>query len=200
MDTETRDLEGTRRLIVEIANEYQVARNFPKLIDGIESNEEVDIEDPRRLRSAAKIFRRWRRNVRNPYAVAVADLSDRLTNTYGQGSLSAASKFAWFYLRESRLVKIYDSRAVSGLRRLGQSLPAQQSAIEYGDFVLAWNRAYRSNKESVAHALERLGAAAEYSYNGASSANQISELVRNRWFAQRVFDRYLWNIGQEEPT
>ena len=101
----------------------------------------------------------------------VTDFEKRVSEKYDDGlrKLSLSSKILWFVYRSPIL--IYDKNA---------RLALKTTSGDYHSFQRAWLEAFDRQKEEIEDACARF-----------SSAPQFSE----RWFHERVFDKYLWHKG-----
>lgn len=101
--------------------------------------------------------------------------------------VSAASKL--LYLAQPKYGVIYDSHACAAL-----DLPPN---VEYSCFLQHWNSAFTAKRSQIR---ERLAAAAGLPDQafplGLANAKRCRSLLKQRWFARRVFDIYLWHEGE----
>ena len=129
---------------------------------------------------------------------AVERLASRFAKDFKQSNLSAASKLLWLTHRRPYL--IYDGRAVSALKRLGQRFDKRS----YSEYASAWHTQYKASHAEVAHAVEQLPALQPFFATWHKSAESIRRLATAALFRERVFDIYLWELGgdgsQETPS
>ncbi|MFC4311410.1 hypothetical protein ACFPN2_20085 [Steroidobacter flavus] len=107
--------------------------------------------------------------------------------------LSAASKLLW--LRSRTPFVIYDSRAVRAL-----SLEQRFDKRNYASYSQAWKLAYRSRQADIHHALKNLPKFAHFTAAADRGETYIAEIASHEWFAERVFDQYLWLVGDPKTT
>lgn len=103
--------------------------------------------------------------------------------------LSAASKLLWF--RCGWPIKMYDSRAVAGLKALGYE-PGNRN---YEDFCEGWNLAFNDHRKDLEDALHRASKNLEFTLVPTVAHGEYGELAATPAFVERVFDQYLWLIG-----
>jgi hypothetical protein len=96
-----------------------------------------------------------------------------------------------------RLYIIYDSRAVRALKRDFRRKDADQSYLQY---VNAWRNVYEDHKEAIGSAVEKLPNARWFLKACPLSDEKLLSMVREQWFLERVFDMYLWHIGEREQA
>lgn len=159
-------------------NYFRVARNFKNLSDEVAekiSTELLEVSDASN----------------ESYRSKVGKLATRFKDIFGQSNLSAASKLLWLRNRSPYL--IYDSRAVNALRCLGNKF----DKADYISYCEVWEGEYegRSNAISLAaHGLVNLPRTYTAAY-GNKADDELTNLVHSKWFIERVFDIYLWEIG-----
>lgn len=103
--------------------------------------------------------------------------------------LSAASKLLWF--RCGWPIKIYDSRAVAGLKALGYK-PGNRN---YEKFCSAWTLAFNEHHQELEDAVDRVGKNLKFTLVPAVAHGEYAELAPTPVFVERAFDQYLWLIG-----
>lgn len=166
-DVPVRDmlLNGDNPLVAltKIAGKYRVARTLPR---------SGDIE--RGLRRFQPVADALVASDPTEGAIhAVISLSARLKIAYGREALSAASKFLWFQRSDS--VVIYDSQALTSLRRHHPGLPR----ADYGAYYHAWQSSFRDILPAITAACHQHGA------------------PTNSAFTARVFDWMIWANGKQ---
>jgi hypothetical protein len=123
----------------------------------------------------------------------VTSLAKRFKETFGQFNLSAASKLLWLRNRSPYL--IYDARTVNALRCLGNRFD------NYISYCEAWEREYKKRSSEIslaAHGIVNLPR--KYTAAFSLTDDQLTGLVQSKWFIERVFDIYLWEIGSATKT
>lgn len=126
------------------------------------------------------------------YSDKVMSLAQRFKDHFGRLNLSAASKLLW--LRDRSPYLIYDARAVYALRHLGN-----KKFDNYTSYCTAWRREYGERSSAIsaaAHGLVDLPRA--YTAAFLLTDSQLSGLVHEPWFSERVFDIYLWETGAKD--
>ncbi len=156
---------------------YKIARNFKGLKD--------DVVATNVSKELLKVD-----GCRGIYSENVKDLASRFKKSCNQYNLSAASKLLWLRYRSPYL--IYDSRAVTALHRMGNKF----KNADYTLYCEAWRREFekRSNEISLA-ARGLVSLPREYTAAFTQTDDELTKLVHSKWFIERVFDIYLWEIG-----
>jgi hypothetical protein len=122
--------------------------------------------------------------------VTVCDLAKTLQAIYGTTATSAASKFLW--IRHRAPVIIYDGRAIGCLKSRSEAF----RQCDYPGYRKEWLRQFVDHEESIRTACTQLIAVKDFSLAAAISDEKLNYLVENRWFHERVFDKFLWwNAG-----
>jgi len=156
---------------------YRVARNFKGL-----SNEVAEQISAELLKASDEC--------NGSYSSKVISLASRFKNIFGQSNLSAASKLLWLRNRSPYL--IYDSRAVNALRRLGNKF----NKVNYISYCEVWEREYKTRSGEISLATHGLvNLPRKYTATFTRTDDELTELVHSKWFIERVFDIYLWEIG-----
>jgi hypothetical protein len=109
----------------------------------------------------------------------IGELRRELGRPYGDRNLlSAATKFLW--LRHKEVVVIHDRQA-----RLALNSPYG----DYDTYLSLWRSEYVRQLDKVIDACSRLAQNSEIH-------REIKNNVQAEWFRRRVFDIYLWRIGE----
>jgi hypothetical protein len=172
-----KDMKGTPSAyqIRKVLNHYRVARNFKGLSGEAHkiSKDLLEVSDGE-----------------GDYADKVTMLAKRFKKSFGQFNLSAASKLLW--LRHQSPYRIYDARAIKGLRRL-----TKFDKADYRSYCEAWKREYEPRSSEISRAASGLVHLMPRKYTAAPLLTdaQLLTLVGAQWFRERVFDIYLWEIG-----
>jgi hypothetical protein len=128
------------------------------------------------------------------YSDKVEKLAESFKVSCGQYNLSAASKLLWLRNRSPYL--IYDSRAVTALNRLGNKL----KNADYISYCEVWLREYKKRNDEISLAAHKLvNLPRKYTAAFSLTDNDLIEIVHSKWFVERVFDIYLWEIGVRKP-
>jgi hypothetical protein len=161
--------------IRNLLNHYRVARNF-KGLSG-------------KAHTISKAFLEVSSGEGDP-SDKVAKLAKRFERSFGQLNLSAASKLLW--LRERSPYRVYDARAADALRALGNEI----EKADYRSSCETWQREYEPRSGEILLAASGLvNLPRNYTRDSSLSDDQLTKLVQAKWFRERVFDIYLWEIG-----
>ncbi|OXI94938.1 MULTISPECIES: hypothetical protein [Burkholderia] len=187
----------------ELAVKYMVARNF-------NSATLSESEIAHRWNVVARHVAAAKRNANSAIDDRIHDLADKLGQVFPASDgkapptlLSAASKFLWF----SGLydVRIYDKRAVNALQLLQKERAMKEGrrkwrvAGNYTDFARAWKEEYDARAEDIRAALGAIDEVLDWSIIPRGTARVTAKgVVKKQWFRDRVFDKYLWTIGEDE--
>lgn len=169
-------------ILEEAATFYKVARNLPKTGD---TKKGMIIYQPV-LEIIDKVTHPLKEseviNVVNGAQKAISD------SYHKRGVLSLTTKFLWLKVRHPIL--IYDRRTKTALKaKIGN----------YEDFCIRWKKEYESNLEGIERACAKLYKMSAYTINPTiATEDYIKKISEEQWFMDRVFDIYLWHIG--EPT
>ena len=169
--SQTREIR--RKCLERVANDYRVARNFKKL------NEEADNRLARAL-DALDSFSRP--NSGEDVDSAVIGLSEKFCSYYGTNAVSAASKFLWMQYQSP--VIIFDGRAVQCLSLL--------KTTNYPTYRKEWLSRYSEHEPSILKALTELPLVKKFSLAHRMPDTEFGQLIANKWFQERVFDKFLW--------
>lgn len=108
--------------------------------------------------------------------------------------ISAATKFLWFAGHTS--IRIYDKRAVDALNELSGSGPVGGN---YAAYAKAWDKEFKSRKQMVKAAIRGSIAHVDWSAIPDGAARELAiKASKTEWFADRVFDKFLWILGAEK--
>jgi hypothetical protein len=92
---------------------------------------------------------------------------------------------------------IYDARAVTALCRLKNKF----NKSDYSLYCTVWKKEYEKRFDEIslaAHALVDLPK--KYTAAYYLTADQLTEIVDSDWFIERVFDIYLWELGDKDQA
>lgn len=150
-----------------LCSQYSVARSLPLKFD---TKRKMRRYEPL-LGLIADVRERFARPS-DPVEV-VTDFEKRISKKYndGKSKLSLSSKVLWFVYRSPIL--IYDDYARRALKT---------PSGDYHLYQSKWLEAFNIKKKEIEDACARF-----------SSAPQFSE----RWFHERIFDKYLWDQGEK---
>ncbi len=158
---------------------FQVARNFK----GLQSDENAAII-VKALNSVKDIDQC---NVEK----RVVTLAKTLERDFEQFTLSAASKLLWLKFRWP--VIIYDSRALQALRDAGYRIDKS----DYFAYCKSWRKHYGDSSADIRAAVMRLNEVRPFLPAWYASDQHLLRIARRKWFRERVFDIYLWEVGGE---
>lgn len=180
LSQDTPKVEGLRNAL----RHYGIARNFPG-IDNDKTAEavidcllEVSNDDTQCTEQKVRI------------------LAERFKDTFKRLNLSAASKLLW--LRYRKPFPIFDSRAFCGLQKLGVTELENQDKQDYKKYANAWKTAYKMNSDAIQKAVGRLPDALPFVRDWYQSKEEIASLAGQDWFQERIFDIYLWELGDSK--
>ena len=163
----------------DAAKYYKVTRNF-KYIDECTRFESALDEVEKILKPNSEI----------EAIDAVNQLAKSLMAIYGKNAISAASKFLW--LKYKSPIIIYDSRAYNWLKSKNYRIVIG----DYSSYYAAWLNAFSLAEPDIKEALLDLYKVKKYSQAAEYDDLAIIKLTSNRWFRERVFDKFLWfNAG-----
>lgn len=105
----------------------------------------------------------------------------------GRPRVSATSKL--LYLAQPELGVIYDRNACFAL-----GLPAQ---VDYAQFLQRWNSDFAEKEPQIRESLAATAVLPDQAFPlGLADAKRCRSLLKQPWFARRVFDIYLWHVGE----
>jgi hypothetical protein len=119
----------------------------------------------------------------------VWELERTFEAVYGRYALSAASKFLW--IRHRSPVVIYDAQACRTLKQLGSRF----AAGSYKPFRREWLRHFAEHEGAIQEACAELHRVREFSLAHEMPDDELAALAAQRWFHERVFDKFLWRTG-----
>lgn len=201
------DLDNLGASFHKLASKYMVARNFStKEFKGDKRQIEID----RCWIKVAKAVCSTEIDRRASASDEVHALADALGKIFLNAErkdkadptlLSAASKFLWF--RGHHTIRIYDKRAVTALNQL-QHVRAKATGKRKwkvdGDYQLfsdAWNQEFAACQPSLNVAIGALKEQLDWStIPDGRERGKAARVIGKPWFRDRVFDKYLWHIGE----
>ncbi|MYN19198.1 hypothetical protein GTP81_20815 [Rugamonas sp. FT107W] len=196
-DTHARDLALDFH---ELATKYNVVRNF--------DTKEAKKTGPK------EVDRLWGKVARAVCAVEVSEdspekqvhaLAKKLGEIFPRSSgkrqpflLSAATKFLWF--RGHTSIRIYDKRAVDALNALIKARGETNKVNgDYKEFADEWETEYKRLLPNIRTAIRELPDVAKWSGIPEGKArDQALKDCKRVWFRDRVFDKYLWALGEKD--
>lgn len=120
----------------------------------------------------------------------VEKLAEKFKRKYNRFNISAASKLLWLSNRGT--VVIYDQRALDALKgHFGHRIRARN----YNTYDEAWREEFDLVDSHIRKAVEQLPKARLFTPANDLSDKQLSWFATQRWFRERVFDVYLWELG-----
>jgi hypothetical protein len=122
----------------------------------------------------------------------VVYLAHKFKDDFGQFNLSAASKLLWLKYQHPYI--IYDSRAVVGLKTINSEFLDK----DYTEFSRVWHTEYNKIKKDIVTAANKLPSLHMYFSDFYGTPKSIKELVSKEWFLERIFDIYLWELGEKK--
>jgi len=173
----------------DLAAKYMVARGFKTEKDNPLSNSQRWVKAAKHLTDAAHSAKQTE--------VKVSDLASDLGKIApvkvkaGTNLLSAATKFLWF--AGDHEVRILDKRAVDALGRLRGV--RGKLGIDYEQYAAVWKDQFDAHKGVLAEALVDLPRQLEWTCIPSDMHAEAKAVFKEPWFADRVFDKYLWTFG-----
>jgi hypothetical protein len=157
---------------------YRIARNYP----GLQSHIGRLVVAARNNGNAIKDMQ----GTDSALVQAVREIARTVDD--GRPRVSAASKL--LYLAQPELGVIYDRNACLAL-----GLPAQ---VDYAQFLQRWNGAFAEKESQIRKGLAAtVGLPDEAFPLSLADAGRCRRLLKERWFARRVFDIHLWHEGAQ---
>lgn len=174
------------QVLGKLAAKYMVARSFKK-------EEQPDGLDRRWVLAAAHLKTSLGSPARIDKIVhALAEKLGTVGPVDGRTSLvSAASKFLWFAGRYE--ARILDKRAVNALSKLTGK---RVSASDYRGFAEAWQGQFEISRPEIVDAVAKLPYQMEWTRIEPARHGLAMAVFKQGWFIDRVFDKYLWTIGE----
>ena len=117
---------------------------------------------------------------------AVQALAQEMQRHFGRLNVGAASKLLWMLYPNE--VVIFDSYALKALMRLEEGSSASPLK-NYATFHSAWWTQYAALEEAIERATQTIAATLR--------SETDRQMLGTKWFRMRVFDRWLWNIGNK---
>lgn len=158
---------------------FQVARNFK----GLKNDPRAEVVRDKLLEARA------RKDLSFEQQVAI--LASSFKEAGFQHNLSAASKLLWL---SSRKPIIYDSRAFTALE---EEYGHKADRKDYEAYCESWRRAYKKNKQAILNAVNELPKVRAFLPGATPADDQLLALVCKPWFRERVFDIFLWELGDD---
>lgn len=121
----------------------------------------------------------------------VSNLADSFDKDFGSRNLSAASKLLWLCCRSP--VLIFDSRTRAALRKFEPTIDQQS----YSDFCYAWRNEFNKRQAAIENAIQELGRYKAFTSAWQRSQDELRADINARWFSERTFDFFLWELGGE---
>lgn len=156
---------------------FQVARNFK----GIKDDSRAEVVRDMLLETRA------RSDLSTEEQVVI--LASSFKEADFQYNISAVSKLLWL---SSKKPIIYDSRAFRALKEEYGHMGNRQ---DYQAYCASWRRAYKEAETAVLNAVNELPKVRVFLPGDTPADDQLLTLVRKKWFRERVFDLYLWELG-----
>jgi len=171
--------------LVAVAIHYNVMRGF-----------KVEEEGTARLAPVWDALRKMERPTSAEDAKAkVSHLVAELRHTYHQDLVSAASKILW--MRFGSPIVIYDSIVSKWIYDKGD----RPMSKDYGYFYDAWQRKFGElgpEIRIVCEGLKELSTLRKFFGLNDLCQDEFEKVVSSPWFAERVFDHAILNVGTLE--
>jgi hypothetical protein len=156
---------------------FRVARTFP------------GIQDDQKLALILNALRRFSRNGTSSPVENVTALAAQFRSDFDKNNVSAASKLLWLTYRSPYI--ICDRRAVTGLKLLKPNFKNK----DYADYFAAWKTTYAEHESGLFSAAEQLPKLQPFFGSWGETRDSLGSIAKQRWFLERVFDIYLWELG-----
>jgi hypothetical protein len=201
-----------RECLVEAASYYQVVRSFNKKrgdagsprmtnaldildrafaeVNGSITQENVDTLVTSLAREFRKVYPPPPRKEKQRSEVKHKKNAQQIKKE-APGLISAASKFLW--LLHKTPVVIYDDRACRCLNSLAG---AQFSTEDYSAYRAGWNVQFKQFEPDILSACSGLTNLETFAPDEEAKTSLRSQ-VGERWFLERVFDKFLWWNGKQ---
>jgi hypothetical protein len=170
------DPNDRRQCMRRAAKYYGIARNFKTIPF-----------DTERLKSALIAMDAVGSITEENVDLIVCSLAQTFQLAYGKNLVSAASKFLW--LRHKSPVVILDSQAIQCLNKLSGGKLFQS---DYAAYRKEWRSQFAKHGDCIKSACVEIVSIKEFSLAYKIADEDLLRLVRNRWFEERVFDKFLW--------
>lgn len=142
----------------------------------------------------ARMLRRVAREKTVEPVAMVESLAKNWCEYTGSRQLSAASKLLW--MRKPDKFYIYDRRAVTALHEhLG--ILKSKNEKSYGVYCKAWKEGFEKCEEGIRQAIKVLPKYEAFTRDPRDRTGWHEEVTKP-WFEQRVFDQYLWLVGENK--
>jgi hypothetical protein len=164
-----------RECMQRAATYYGIARNFRLL-----PNEE-------RFASALDALDGISASFNHDVDSQVSELANTFRSAYGRNAVSAASKFLW--IRHRSPIIIYDTRAI---RALGGNLRDR----DYSTYRREWLRQFDKHEAAIRSACSQVLEVKDWSLAFEKPEDKVRGWLSERWFHERVFDKFLWWHGE----
>ncbi|AWG34036.1 hypothetical protein [Alcaligenes aquatilis] len=172
----------------DLAAKYMVARGFKTEKNNPLSNSQRWVTAAARLRAAVQSVEHVEAKV-HTLAIELGKVAP-VKSTSGY-LLSAATKFLWFAGEHE--VRILDKRAVDALGRLRGV--RGKLGVDYEQYAAVWKDQFDAHKEVLAKTLADLPCQLLWTCIPSDVHTEAKTVFKELWFADRVFDKYLWTLG-----
>ncbi|NKF49016.1 hypothetical protein G3R49_00305 [Shewanella sp. WXL01] len=170
----SKDANVAREGYLHAAKYYKVVRNFGR------------IDEPQRLYYLQQMLDSVELPRQETAADLVTELAKQCEAVYGTYAVSAASKLLW--LKYKSPVIIYDSRALSWLKKQGHKLVPS----DYRNYCDAWLTEFDKVSPTIAQCSTELVEVKRFTHASELTDTEIAKLTSQVWFHERVFDKCLW--------
>ncbi|WP_156407734.1 hypothetical protein [Achromobacter sp. Root83] len=173
----------------DLAAKYMVARGFKTEKDNPHSSSQRWVTAAAHLTAAAQSAEHAEVKV-HTLAIELGKVAPVKSIT-GTNLLSAATKFLWFAGEHE--VRILDKRAVDALGRLRGV--RGKLGVDYEQYAAVWKDQLDAHKGVLAEALVDLPRQLAWTCIPSDVHAEAKAVFKERWFADRIFDKYLWTLG-----
>lgn len=120
------------------------------------------------------------------------------TKSSSSNLISAATKFLWFSGYHN--IRIYDKRAVKALNDIRKITRKKSFRVDgdYKAFAAEWDSQFEINLAKIDLVIKELPDILAWSIIPSEDHNAALQVIKEKWFKERVLDKYLWTKGEEK--
>jgi len=183
----SREIDAT--VLGDLAAKYMVARGFKTEKDNPLSSSQRWVTAAVHLTAAAQSAEQTHVKV-HALATELGKVAP-VKSMAGTKLLSAATKFLWFAGEHE--VRILDKRAVDSLSRLRGARGTL--GVDYEQYATVWKEQLDAHKRVLGEALADLPHQLAWTCIPSDVHAEAKAAFKEAWFADRIFDKYLWTLG-----
>jgi hypothetical protein len=159
---------------------YGVVRTLPITVD-------ESAHTKQRLERAFELLMQFPEELPQDFVSIVIKYTEQLNEAYHRNAQSAASKLLW--LRYKAPIIIFDDLARKALCEREQT----HNLYDYSVYCKAWTKNYKEHQQTIKEASGDLINVSRFFPTG--DEFEITRVINQEWFFQRVFDNFLWRDG-----